>query len=246
MTHGAGAGNVGWTHASPLRYTGGTGPYPTGEDVVEAGTEPVRVWIPAPPSTGPSGILVLGNSQTPEIELDLEAAHADGVPVYQRKGGGGAVHLTDGCVCVALRFRKNPAWGIADYFAAGNGLAQSAFRRAYGIRLDPRGISDLAFVEERHGRWEERKVAGSSLYMPRGCAVYLASILVDARLDALDRYLRHPSREPDYRGQRAHADFVTNLSGLPGLRAAGITPTLVRDLLLREAAMPDFRATLDL
>ncbi len=224
----------------PIRYDASSPrPYPTGEDVVEAGADPVRVWIPAePPHASP--VLVLGNSQTPEIELDLEAAAADGVPVYQRKGGGGAVYLTAGCVCVALRFRKNKAWAIADYFAAGNGLLQSAFAGAYGIHLAQRGISDLAFVEERHGKWEERKVAGSSLYMPRDCALYLASILVDARLEALDRYLRHPSREPDYRGRRAHADFVTNLAAL----AKGATPAAVRDLLAREAARPDFRANL--
>jgi lipoate-protein ligase A len=226
----------------PTRYdpSSSSRPYPTGEDVVEAGTEPVRVWIPAePPFSSP--LLVLGNSQTPEIELDLEAAAADGVPVYQRKGGGGAVYLTPGCVCVAFRFRKDKEWAIADYFEAGNGLLRSAFARAYGIRLEPRGISDLAHVEERHGKWEERKIAGSSLYMPRGCALYLASILVDARLEALDRYLRHPSREPDYRGRRAHADFVVNLSTVAGPAAS---PAAVRDLLEREARRPDFRAAL--
>lgn len=214
-------------------------PYPTGEDVAEAGADPVRVWIPAEPPFA-SSLLVLGNSQTPETELDLEAAAADGVPVYQRKGGGGAVYLAPGCVCVAVRFRKNPAWGIADYFAAGNGLLRAALAGAHGLHLEPRGISDLAHVEERHGRWEERKIAGSSLYMPRDCALYLASILVDARLEALDRYLRHPSREPDYRDRRAHADFVVNLSSL----VPGITPAAVKELLLREAERPGFRATL--
>jgi lipoate-protein ligase A len=209
--------------------------------VAEAGTDPARVWIPAePPFASP--LLVLGNSQTPETELDLEAAAADGVPVYQRKGGGGAVFLTPGCVCVALRFRKHRDWAIADYFAAGNGLLRAALAGAYGLHLEQRGISDLAYVEERHGRWEERKVAGSSLYMPRECALYLASILVDARLEALDRYLRHPSREPDYRDRRAHADFVVNLSSL----VPGVTPAGVRDLLLREAERPEFRAALDI
>jgi len=208
--------------------------------VVEPDGEAVRVWIPD------SRLLVLGNSQTPEIELDLEAAQADEVPVYQRKGGGGAVYLTDGCVCVALRFRKSPDRGIADHFAAGNGLIQSAFERAFGIGLAVRGISDLAFVEERHGRWEERKVAGSSLYMPRHCAVYLASILVDARLGELDRYLRHPSREPDYRDRRSHEDFVTNLKAIQGKSGSEITPASAREALIAATKDPAFQALLDL
>jgi lipoate-protein ligase A len=214
-------------------------PYPTGEDVVEAGTDPVRAWIPDSP------LLVLGNSQTPEIELDLEAARADGIPMYQRKGGGGAVYLTDGCVCLALRFRRNPEWAIRDYFEAGNGVLASAFGEAFGIPLAQRGISDLAYVEERHGRWEERKVAGSSLYMPRDSAVYLASVLVDADLGALDRYLRHPSREPDYRDKRSHADFVVNLAGIPGPRRTDVTPRAALAALEESARRPGLRGALD-
>jgi lipoate-protein ligase A len=234
----------------PLRYVGPTPlPYPTGEDVGEPGSEPVRIWIP---NELPSGILVLGNSQTPETELDLAAAQADGVPVYQRKGGGGAVYLTAGCVCVALRFRRDPRPdasgikpGIHDFFTAGNGLIQSAFDAAFGIALAGRGISDLAFVEERHGKWEERKVSGSSLYMPRDSALYLASILVDVRLEGLDRYLRHPSREPDYRDRRSHSDFVTNLADLPHSGSFRLTPAAARDALLEAADRPEFRALLD-
>ena len=28
----------------------------------------------------------------------------------------------------------------------------------------------------------------------------------------IEKYLRHPPREPDYRAQRDHSDFVTNLN----------------------------------
>jgi lipoate---protein ligase len=190
---------------NPFRYSPHSpSPYPTGEDILDPAGPGFRVWIPETP------LIVLGNSQTPEIELNVDNVNADGIPVYQRKGGGGAVLLTSGCVCVAIRFDKRSDWGIRDYFAAGNGLLIRAVRHAGGIEAVPRGISDLA-VSTPAG---DRKISGSSLYMPRECALYLASILVSARLADWDRYLRHPSREPDYRGGRTHAEFVVNLGEL--------------------------------
>lgn len=191
---------------TPLRYTPSTSPvpYPTGEDVLDAPEDGFaqRVWIPQTP------VLVLGNSQSPDIELNIANVLRDGIPVYQRKGGGGAVLLAPGCVCLAVRFPKRSDWGIHDYFAAGNGMLAHAVAECAGLRAVSRGISDLA-VSTGNG---ERKISGSSLYMPRHGVLYLASLLVSARVDAWDRYLKHPSREPDYRAGRGHHAFVVNVA----------------------------------
>jgi lipoate-protein ligase A len=196
-------------------------PYPTGEDVIDPQGPGFRVWIPEKP------ILVLGNSQKPEIELNVANVAADGIPVYQRKGGGGTVLLTSGCICMAWRMEKRAEWSIADYFGSGNGLITQVLRDAYGIDALPRGISDLA-VQTADG---ERKISGSSLYMPRECAFYLVSILVSARIADWDRYLAHPSREPDYRSGRKHGEFVTNLADLnPDIRTEELRELLEREL----------------
>lgn len=200
----------------PIRYSG-TSSFPTGEDVIDPQGPGFRVWIPE------TSILVLGNSQSPEIELNVEHVVTDGIPVYQRKGGGGAVLLTPGCVCLAWRMEKGKDFGIADYFGSGNGLVTQVLRDAYGIEALPRGISDLA-VQTADG---VRKISGSSLYLPRECAFYLVSILVNARIADWDRFLAHPSREPDYRGGRKHEEFVTNLTELN----AKITPEGLREAL---------------
>src|SRR5690606_22639570 len=127
-----------------------------------------------------------------------------------RKGGGGAVLLSPGCVCLVARFQKRSDWGIHDYFAAGNGMLAHAVAECAGLRAVSRGISDLA-VTTPDG---ERKISGSSLYMPRDGVLYLASLLVNARIADWDRYLKHPSREPDYRAGRGHDAFVANVSAL--------------------------------
>ena len=58
---------------------------------------------------------------------------------------------------------------------------------------------------------DDLKVLGSSLYANREVALYQGSLLVDPDLDRIARYLPHPSREPDYRRGRSHAEFLTSL-----------------------------------
>ncbi|HEX2612040.1 MAG TPA: hypothetical protein VHO02_00410 [Fibrobacteria bacterium] len=209
---------------SPLLYPDDRpSPWPTGEDAGHAAGTPYRTWIPEKP------LIVLGYSQDPKAELNTEVIVADGIPVYKRRGGGGAVYLDAGCVCVAWRIPKREALGIHDYFGAGNSAVARALRGAFGIEAGPRGISDLA-VPTPAG---SRKILGSSLHLPREHALYLASILVDTSVAKLDRYLRHPTREPDYRGGRTHADFVVNLAEL----GAGVTPEKVREAVEQEIKM---------
>ena len=72
--------------------------------------------------------------------------------------------------------------------------------------VEHRGISDLAFGD--------RKVGGTYLYRAKGLVYFSASLLVAHDLEGVERYLRHPPREPDWRRGRPHRDFMS-----PGLGA---------------------------
>ncbi|HEB84320.1 MAG TPA: hypothetical protein ENI92_04885 [Bacteroidetes bacterium] len=74
------------------------------------------------------------------------------------------------------------------------------------------GISDLAIGG--------RKLAGSAFYRRKNLAYYSASLLVDPDLALIERYLRHPPREPEYRRGRAHRDFLTTLREAAGIHDA--------------------------
>ncbi len=157
-------------------------------------------------------MVVLGAGSRPEVELDLEACAADGVPLYRRRGGGCAVVLDPGNVIVSVAypapgFGRNQAhfdalsaWLIAGLAAAGVPDVRTA------------GVSDLVVGD--------RKVAGACLQRARDLLYYAACLLVDADLSRLERWLRHPPREPDYRAGRAHRDFVSNLAALHSGRGA--------------------------
>ncbi len=175
---------------------------PTGEILLDTSHPPYKVWVPS------TQVIVLGNSQDLENELHIEAVQADRIPVFKRQGGGGAVLLSPGCLCVGLRLRKMKEKSIADYFSIGAQLVQSVIQRELGLELVSRGISDLAYGD--------LKVAGCSLYLPRDFALYLVSVLVNPDFTAIDRYLAYPSKEPDYRAGRNHRSFIGGLATLAG------------------------------
>lgn len=187
----------------PLRYEDrDPADDPTGEALLDRELGPWKAWSPSAPA------IVLGNSQTPERELNLPAVVRDGIPVHKRIGGGGSVLLSPGCVCLALRFRKRSDFSIRDYFALGSSVIIELAREQLELDLFLRGISDLACGTPEG----DKKIAGSSLYLPRDFALYLVSILVAPELEKIAEYLVHPSQEPEYRARRSHGDFLIGLS----------------------------------
>ncbi len=173
--------------------------------------------------------VVLGSSNDPELECDLAACAVDGVPVLRRYGGGGTVVLHPGCVVVSIgtwvaHFYRNDV-----YFRLLNQAVIDCLAGAWPqlSSLGQRGLSDICFGEQ--------KVAGTSLFRSRNYLLYQASILVAPDLALIEKYLRHPSKEPDYRRGRGHADFVT---GLTAVCAAPVADVLQQLQLLADFVVP--------
>lgn len=212
---------------------------PTGERLLDRATRPYLAWVPS------GKAIVLGNSQEPEKELNLDAVVRDGIPVFKRMSGGGAVLLSPGCVCLGLRFAKDKSLGIPDYFAKASAVISEVAADKLGLGLRLRGTSDLAYLgplgsdaggmeaalgeklAESEGNPEgtlERKVAGCALYMPRDFVLYLVSILVEPDFTCIEKYLAHPSKEPGYRGGRSHRDFLAGLGPLAEQQGKRVRP----------------------
>jgi lipoate-protein ligase A len=194
-------------------------PLPLDEDLLESvcadpGAGPLlRVWQPSRVA------VVLGRSNRPERELHLDACRADGVPVQRRAGGGGAVVLGPGCVVVSLARRVARPTALGEHMAFAVEAIAAEVRRLGGPGLEARGHGDLCAGQ--------RKVLGSSAFRRRDVFFYQGSLLVAMDLGLVERYLRHPSREPAYRRGRPHRSFLTTLAaqGLP-LGAAAVAGAL--------------------
>ena len=56
-----------------------------------------------------------------------------------------------------------------------------------------------------------KKILGSSLYRRKDLIIYQGSLLVNPDLSLMKRYLKQPRKQPAYRKDRSHEDFVTSL-----------------------------------
>jgi len=156
-------------------------------------------------------IVVLGRGSKPAVELELDNCLADSVPLMRRRGGGCAVVLDPGNVVVSVAlstsgFGRNREWMTHLCNWLTGGLV------AVGVEgVEMAGISDLAI--------DDRKVSGACIHRSRDLLYFSATLLVDPDVQAMERYLSHPPREPDYRRGRSHADFCGRISA-PGISDA--------------------------
>lgn len=155
-------------------------------------------------------VVVLSSSNKPEKETNEEQCAAHGIPVLRRKGGGGTVLLGPGCVVLTLGLRVKELFNNTAYFRLVNELWIEALGTLEGgfdtSLFATRGISDIAAGD--------RKIAGTSVFRRKHLFVYQGSLLVDPAFEDFDRYLAHPSKEPDYRAGRDHRSFLTSLKEL--------------------------------
>jgi lipoate-protein ligase A len=150
--------------------------------------------------------VVLGAGRKAEEDVLEEQVVADRVPLRRRRGGGGTVVLSPGQAVLALVTEVPSPFRNREYFWAINHWIREALDElgVPAARIQDRGISDLALGE--------RKILGASLYRRRRILFYQGSLLVNNDLALFDRYLRVPSRVPDYRQGRGHGEFCTTLA----------------------------------
>lgn len=161
----------------------------------------VRAWMAAEPT------VVLGSSSRVEDEVDMAACRDAGVRVIRRPSGGLTVVLGPGCV----------VWSVVTHHVGGPPPIEAlhaahldplcAALRATGRPVIRRGSSDLAI----EGDGIDLKVAGNALRVRRHAVLYHGTLLDAFDLPLVGRLLRHPPREPTYRGGRSHEDFLANL-----------------------------------
>lgn len=173
------------------------------QDAEAGGAEVLRFW-----EWTAAHAVILGAGGKRAEEANVAVCERDGVPILRRSSGGGAVLLGPGCLLfsLVLAYERQPA--LVDLHASYRfilqTLADALAPLAPGIA--PAGISDLAIGG--------RKCSGNSQQRKRTHLLHHGTLLCSFDLQQIPRYLAHPPREPDYRGQRSHLDFVSNL-GVP-------------------------------
>lgn len=158
----------------------------------------VLVWRPS------FVCVVLGQSNKSDTSVREENVIEDKVPVYKRPSGGETVVLSPQTLVISILIPEKNFRSPRIYFKEINQKIIQALQQTGIENLRTDGISDICI--------HEKKILGSSIYRSKDRVFYHAVLNVSETTHTLERYLKHPPREPEYRNGRSHKDFVTSLT----------------------------------
>ncbi len=160
------------------------------------GSELLRLWEPA------EYFVVLGHANRTRAEVNLVACRKIGLPILRRVSGGGTVLQGPGCLNYALVLRI----GDASVTTTNRFIMQrhqAVFQELLGQPVAVQGVTDLTIGG--------RKFSGNAQRRKKQFLLFHGSFLLGFDLARVERYLAAPSRQPTYRQNRPHREFLTNV-----------------------------------
>ncbi|MCE2805218.1 MAG: lipoate--protein ligase family protein [Gemmataceae bacterium] len=149
--------------------------------------------------------VAMGSGGKINEELHYSICRREQVEVQRRSSGGGTVVVGPGCLLYTLVLDSEIDPGIGtiagSYERILDPLAEALSRPERVVSR--KGISDLALGE--------MKVSGSAQQRKRRFVLHHGTLLLNMDLSHLPRLLPQPPRQPDYRLDRDHSSFTTNL-----------------------------------
>ncbi|MSR88715.1 MAG: lipoate--protein ligase family protein [Candidatus Margulisbacteria bacterium] len=178
-----------------------------------AGEESLRFW------ESPTDFIVLGVGNKIAQEINSEACIKHHIPVLKRCSGGGSVVQGPGCLNYSLILSIQNRPQLADitkttHYILGQ-LKEALSKHLDGI--DIKGQSDLTLYN--------KKFSGNAQRRKRDYVLFHGTFLIDFDIAKISRYLASPPKQPEYRQNRPHNDFVTNLP---------ITKNIIKQALIEQ------------
>jgi lipoate---protein ligase len=176
-------------------------------DQVEATPEAggiLRFWEPDRP------FVVVGYANQAATEVNLDYCRRHSIPVLRRCSGGGTVLQAPGCLDYSLILPFEYAAELAGIHTTNEFILQRnavAISGAIGAPVQKEGDTDLAI--------DGIKFAGNAQRRKRRALIFHGCLLLNLDFDLLEQVLPMPSRQPAYRANRSHRDFLLNLKAAP-------------------------------
>jgi lipoate-protein ligase A len=183
----------------------------------DGGAGVLRFW------ESPRYFVVVGYTGKLSEEANLTACRKLQIPVLRRCSGGGTVVQGKGCLNYSLVAPITEGESLTGLSKTNDVVMQAnarALTRALGAGSTPatrRGITDLAIGD--------LKFSGNAQRRKRRFFLFHGTFLLDFDLSLIPRILREPNVQPEYRAQRSHSQFMTNLN---------VPAQIVKDALVEE------------
>jgi lipoate-protein ligase A len=165
--------------------------------MAELGREGLILLSPATP------YVCIGFHQDAEREVDLDFCRTNGIPVFRRDVGGGAVYLDGGQLFFQLVLPRGDARIPASreaFFRKFLSPVVDIYRRL-GIPAEFRPINDVIVGS--------RKISGSGVGEIGGCIVFVGNLIADFNYEMMTRILKVPDEK--FR-DKVHQTLRENLS----------------------------------
>ncbi len=167
--------------------------------------EILRFWEPL------EYFVVLGYSNKIHLEINELSCQKLGIPVFRRASGGGTVLQGPGCLNFSLILQMSRHPGLGSITRTNRYIMErhcAAFSRLLGTPAEVRGITDLTVGP--------MKFSGNAQRKKRHFLLFHGTFLYNFDINLIEKVLRMPTLQPDYRQKRSHKKFLTNLNIPPG------------------------------
>jgi len=151
--------------------------------------------------------VVLGVSGRHDQEVFTDQVNLYDVPVLRRTSGGGTVLQGPGCLNYSLILKingKHPARTIREANHTVLTHLQHAISKPLGAEVTQKGDTDLTLGE--------LKFSGNAQRRGKSFILFHGTLLLNFNLRLIELILRQPEKQPDYRTNRPHLKFVTNIA----------------------------------
>ena len=171
-------------------------------DIAEAADEQaevLRFWEPTSP------LVVLGRSSPWQTEVNHSFCSEQQIPIVRRCSGGQSIVTGPGCLmyAVLLDYRARPELRSLKQAHKYVMSQMQVAIETLGIEAEISGTSDLTVGGQ--------KVSGNALRCKRNWLVYHGTMICDLEIDLIANCLGDPIRQPEYRQERDHQTFLTQL-----------------------------------
>jgi lipoate---protein ligase len=165
------------------------------------GEEVLRFW------ESPELFVVVGYANKIAMEVNVENCRTKQIPVFRRCSGGGTVLQGAGCLNYTLILQiveNSPTASISSankFIMEKNSAAIKSLLPK--LKISIKGHTDLSIGD--------LKFSGNSQRRKKNFLLFHGTFLLNFKLALVSEFLRMPSKQPDYRGNRNHNEFLTNL-----------------------------------